>query len=117
MSEKAPESLLDEPLQEIAEEAAAEKDANPKVIENVLTETPDPLDAETEKEAVEHMKPDYFPEKFWTEKDGPDLEKFSKSYAEMEKKKTFHKENIKLLKMVMILNLQRKKASPMMMLY
>ena len=32
MSDEAQESLLDEPLQEIAEEAAAEKDANPKVI-------------------------------------------------------------------------------------
>jgi len=86
MSDEAQESLLDEPLQEIAEEAAAEKDANPKVIEDVLAETPDPLDAETAAgETKELERPDYFPEKFWTEKDGPDLEKFSKSYAEMEK--------------------------------
>ena len=97
MSDEAQESLLDEPLQEIAEEAAAEKDANPKVIEDVLAETPDPLDAETAAgETKELERPDYFPEKFWTEKDGPDLEKFSKSYAEMEKNFSQGKHNTQI---------------------
>lgn len=30
-------------------------------------------------------RPDWFPEKFWDEKEGPDLENFTKSYKELEK--------------------------------
>jgi len=85
MSEETQENLLDEPLQEIADEEQAEKDANPEVIENVLAETNDPLDAETTKEETSLEKPDYFPEKFWNEKDGPDVEGLVNSYKELEK--------------------------------
>lgn len=88
MSEAKPESLIDEPIDELREEEQAEKEANPEIIEDVLAKEPDDIAAQTiakEGEETEFERPEYFPEKFWDDKEGPDLEKFSKSYAEMEK--------------------------------
>jgi len=45
-------------------------------------------DAEPTEEPEEpevYDRPDWFPEKFWDEKEGPDLEKFTKSYNELQK--------------------------------
>ena len=83
------ESLLDQPMEELAAEQEAEKESNPEVIEDVLVETPDPVEANTisttEEEDVVYEKPDNFPDKFWDDKDGPDIEALVKSYGEMEK--------------------------------
>jgi len=41
--------------------------------------------AEVEDEDITYERPDWFPEKFWDEKEGPDLEKIVKSYDELQK--------------------------------
>lgn len=41
--------------------------------------------AEVEDEDGIYERPDWFPEKFWDEKEGPDLEKIVKSYDELQK--------------------------------
>lgn len=46
-------------------------------------------ESETEpgiEEDETYERPDWFPEKFWDEKEGPDLENMTKSYTELEKK-------------------------------
>jgi len=50
------------------------------------------LDGE-DLENLEFTKPDTFPEKFWDEKDGPDVEGLAKAYGELEKK--FHNGDFK----------------------
>ena len=44
-------------------------------------------------ENLEFVRPDTFPEKFWDEKDGPDVEGLAKAYGELEKK--FHNGDFK----------------------
>ena len=39
-----------------------------------------------EDEEVEFSRPDWYPEKFWNDDDGPDLENLVKSYSELQKK-------------------------------
>lgn len=87
MSEEAQESMLDEPMQEIAEEKAIEEEANPQVIDNVFAQDPEEADTTiaAEDEETEFERPDYFPEKFWDTKEGPDIEGLVKSYGELEK--------------------------------
>lgn len=41
--------------------------------------------AEVEDEDITYERPDWFPEKFWDEKEGPDLENIVKSYDELQK--------------------------------
>tara|TARA_R100000234_G_scaffold98035_1_gene66474 strand:+ start:6389 stop:7219 length:831 start_codon:yes stop_codon:yes gene_type:complete len=86
-AQETQETMLDEPMENIAAEEQAEKDANPEVIEDVLAA--DPIDEDTtiaaEDEETEFERPEYFPEKFWDTKDGPDIEGMVKSYTEMEK--------------------------------
>ena len=82
------ESLLDDGLNELKEEQAAEQEANPEVIEDVLVpDGADPIEqtVATEEEDVEYERPEYFPEKFWNEADGPDIEGLVNSYRELEK--------------------------------
>lgn len=84
------ENLLDEPMETLAAEEAAEKESNPEVIEDVLVEAPEPamdqsISTTAEEEDMVYEKPDDFPDKFWDEKDGPDIQGFVKSYKEMEK--------------------------------
>ena len=82
------ESLLDDGLNELKEEQAAEEAANPEVIEDVLVpDGPDPLEqtTATEDDETEYEKPEYFPDKFWDDKEGPDIEGLVKSYGELEK--------------------------------
>ena len=82
------ESLLDDGLNELKEEQAAEQEANPEVIEDVLVpDGADPIEqtVATEEEDVEYERPEYFPEKFWDDKEGPDIEGLVKSYGELEK--------------------------------
>jgi hypothetical protein len=42
--------------------------------------------ADGEKEEAPLERPDYLPAKFWSDDDGPDIEKLSKSYTELESK-------------------------------
>tara|TARA_R110000823_G_scaffold78840_6_gene179698 strand:- start:1071 stop:1904 length:834 start_codon:yes stop_codon:yes gene_type:complete len=82
------DSMLNDSMEEITKEEQAEQQANPEVIEDVLVETADPLDTQTvasEEEPTEYVRPEYFPDKFWNDEDGPDIEGLVKSYSEMEK--------------------------------
>ena len=59
--------------------------------EETTTEEPISHLKESEMEVVveedeTYERPDWFPEKFWDEKEGPDLENMTKSYTELEKK-------------------------------
>ena len=78
------DSMLSDSMDEISKEEQAEQEANPEVIEDVLVDTAEPI-AAAEEEITEYERPEYFPEKFWDEKDGPDIEALVKSYGEMEK--------------------------------
>ena len=40
----------------------------------------------SEDEETEFVRPDWYPEKFWNEEEGPDLENLVKSYNELQKK-------------------------------
>ena len=82
------ETLLDDGIDELKQEQVAEKESNPEVIEDVLVpDGADPIEqtTATEDEDVEFEKPEYFPEKFWNEEDGPDIEGLVNSYRELEK--------------------------------
>jgi hypothetical protein len=46
----------------------------------------DSVTVASEDDEVEFTRPDYFPEKFWNDEDGPDLENLVKSYTELQKK-------------------------------
>lgn len=48
----------------------------------------DSQEIEAEDEDITYERPDWFPDKFWDEKEGPDLENIVKSFTELEKK--FH---------------------------
>lgn len=45
-----------------------------------------PKPAEQEGEAEEWVRPDYWPEQFWSDDEGPDVEKLAKSYQELRTK-------------------------------
>ena len=49
-------------------------------------ETVDEVTVAAEDEEAEFVKPDWYPEKFWNEEEGPDLENLVKSYNELQKK-------------------------------
>lgn len=46
----------------------------------------DDVTVANEGEEVEFAKPDWYPDKFWNEEEGPDLENLVKSYNELQKK-------------------------------
>lgn len=45
-----------------------------------------PSEVQTESEDADMERPEWFPEKFWSDEDGPDLENLTKSYNELQKK-------------------------------
>ena len=50
---------------------------------------PDPNDAKQlveEEEDIEFVRPEFFPENFWSEEDGPDVEGLAKAYSELRAK-------------------------------
>lgn len=60
-----------------------------KIEDQDQTAEPEPIshreEDEIDPETVEFERPDYFPEKFWDEEEGPQIEKLVKSYGEMSK--------------------------------
>jgi hypothetical protein len=81
------EGLLDQGINEVRAEEQAQQDSNPEVIEDVFAKDPEEVNTAiaNEGEEVEYDRPDYFPEKFWNQEEGPDIEGLVKSYKEMEK--------------------------------
>ena len=81
------ESLIDKPLEEVQAKEQAAQEENPQVIEDVLRKDPEEVDTAiaAEGEEVDYERPEYFPEKFWNQEEGPDIEGLVKSYKEMEK--------------------------------
>lgn len=75
-------------------EAQVEGDDNQQQAEETsiphqLTDNEPSVDSVTvakEGEEIELKKPEWYPEKFWNEDDGPDLENLVKSYNELQKK-------------------------------
>lgn len=85
--ETKPNSLIEEARQSIPEEEKAPEDSEP--ISHLTSDNPEE-DKLGEEQAAddndEYEKPEYFPDKFWDEKDGPDIEALVKSYNELQKK-------------------------------
>jgi hypothetical protein len=85
--ETKPNSLIEEARQSIPEEEKAPEDSEP--ISHLASDKPEE-DKLGEEQAAddndEYEKPEYFPDKFWDEKDGPDIEALVKSYNELQKK-------------------------------
>lgn len=66
-----------------------QQQAEEQTISHQLPDTEPSLDDVTvakEDEEVELVRPDYFPEKFWNDEEGPELEKLVNSYNEIVKK-------------------------------
>jgi hypothetical protein len=66
----------------------AEKESEEVVEDGMPTGKKEELFDGDDLENLEFVKPDTFPNKFWDEKDGPDVEGLAKAYGELEKK--FH---------------------------
>ena len=85
--ETKPSSLVEEARQSIPEEEKAPEDSEP--ISHLTSDKPEE-DKLGEEQAAddkdEYERPEYFPEKFWDEKEGPDIEALVKSYNELQKK-------------------------------
>lgn len=87
-------------------EAQVEGDDNQQQVEETtishqLPDNEPSLDSVTvakEDEEIELARPDWYPEKFWNDDDGPDLENLVKSYNELQK--SFLRENIKPLRIM-----------------
>lgn len=81
------EGLLDEGIKEVQAAEAEAKEEHPEVIEDVFAKDPEEVNTAiaSEDEDTEFVRPEYFPEKFWNDEDGPDVEGLVKSYREMEK--------------------------------
>lgn len=82
-----PSSLVEEARQSTPQEEVAPEDQEP--ISHLASEKPEE-DKLGEEQAAddndEYERPEYFPEKFWDEKEGPDIEALVKSYNELQKK-------------------------------
>jgi len=66
-----------------------QQQAEETTIPHQLTDNEPSVDSVTvakEGEEIELEKPEWYPEKFWNEDDGPDLENLVKSYNELQKK-------------------------------
>ena len=85
--ETKPSSLVEEARQAIPKEEIAPEDQDP--IPHLTSDKPEE-DKLGEEQAAddkdEYVKPEYFPDKFWDEKEGPDIEALVKSYNELQKK-------------------------------
>jgi len=86
VEETKPSSLIQEARQSAPKEEVAPEDQDP--ISHLASDKPeeDKLGEEQKEETEEYERPEYFPEKFWDEKEGPDLEALVKSYNELQKK-------------------------------
>ena len=105
MAEAAPEQ--ENQQEEVSRETPEEKESlllDSVKQEEDQTEEQDTIshreDDEVDPDSVEFEKPDYYPEKFWDEEEGLQIEKLVKSYNVLEKQ--FSMENTKLLKMEII---------------
>ncbi len=79
--------MVEEARQSIPEEEKAPEDNEP--ISHLASDKPEE-DKLGEEQATddndEYERPEYFPQKFWDEKEGPDIEALVKSYNELQKK-------------------------------
>jgi len=86
-TEEQTNSLIGEARQSIPKEEIAPEDQEP--ISHLASDKPEE-DKLGEEQAAddkdEYERPEYFPEKFWDEKEGPDIEALVKSYNELQKK-------------------------------
>mgnify|MGYP006229765243 CR=1 FL=1 len=78
VEEQQPSGLMAQEKQNMESEEANEEGINTHQDENI--------GAEEEGEAEIYERPDWFPEKFWHEKDGPNIENMAKSLNSLEKK-------------------------------
>jgi len=77
-------------------EAAVESDDNQQEEQQTISHveptpssepsTVDEVTVAAEDEETEFVRPEWYPEKFWNEDEGPDLENLVKSYSELQKK-------------------------------
>ena len=84
--EEKPSNLIEEARSNTPEEEKEQEEQDP--ISHLASEDKkeDNLGEEQKDEEDEYERPEYFPEKFWDEKDGPDIEALVKSYNELQKK-------------------------------
>ena len=78
VEEQQPSGLMAQEKQNMESEEANEEGINTHQDENI--------GAEEEGEVEIYESPDWFPEKFWHEKDGPNIENMAKSLNSLEKK-------------------------------
>ena len=78
VEEQQPSGLMAQEKQNMESEEADEEGINTHQDENI--------GAEEEGEGEIYERPDWFPEKFWHEKDGPNIENMAKSLNSLEKK-------------------------------
>ena len=78
VEEQQPSGLMAQEKQNMESEEAKEEGINTHQDENI--------GAEEEGEGEIYERPDWFPEKFWHEKDGPNIENMAKSLNSLEKK-------------------------------
>ena len=90
MAEAAPEN--ENQQEEVSRETPEEKEGlllDSVKQEEDQTEEQDTIshreDDEVDLDSVEFEKPEYYPEKFWDEEEGPQIEKLVKSYNDLEK--------------------------------
>jgi|TARA_A100001388_G_C28766772_1_gene501207 hypothetical protein len=86
------EEITEQPAEGLMSNATLEKEETTQD-EGMATKSADQVVEGEDLENVEFERPDYFPEKFWDKKDGPDVEGIAKGYTELEK--AFHKKNSK----------------------
>ena len=91
-TEETTEQSAEQPAEGLMSNATLEKEETTQD-EGMATKSADQVVEGEDLENVEFERPDYFPEKFWNKKDGPDVEGLAKGYVEVEK--AFHKKNSK----------------------
>lgn len=82
-----PSNLIQEARQSAPKEEVAPEDQDP--ISHLASDKPeeDKLGEEqSSDDKDEYVRPEYFPEKFWDDKEGPNIEALVKSYNEIQKK-------------------------------
>lgn len=70
----------------LAIEPEAEADPNKVEIPHLEGQQPEQTEEKSDEEIEEWVRPDYWPEQFWSDSDGPDVEKLAKSYQELRAK-------------------------------
>ena len=86
------EETTEQPEQGLMSKATLEQEETTQD-EGMATKPGDQVVEGEDLDNVEFERPDYFPEKFWDKKDGPDVEGIAKGYTELEK--AFHKKIVK----------------------